>query len=151
MTPIIRAAVRDDLMQVFHLLQEMAAEFPKPLPADDTKVLQTIDALFKDGLILVAEVDGKIVGSIGLGPTQWWFSEVWLLGDKWIFVSKKHRKSRIAIQMFKRIKEFADKADMPMAVSIFSFNQVKRKNSFFRRYFTPVGESFLYLPRMKES
>ncbi len=150
MTPAIRVAVRDDLMQVFHLLQEMGAELPSHMTIDDTKVFHTIDTAFREGLIIVAEVGGKIVGSIGLAPTQWWFSEVWFLGDKWIFVSKEHRKSRIAVQMFKRIKEFADKTGMPMGVAIFSFNQVKRKNAFFRKHFTPVGETFIYFPKMKE-
>lgn len=151
MTPIIRTARRDDLMQVFHLGREFGAELPSYMPLDETKALQTIDRVFKEGLIIVAEVDGKIVGSIGLIARQWWFSDRWFLGDNWIFVSKDHRKSRIAIQMLKRAKQFADKTGLPLFVDIFSFNQVKRKNRLFRRYFTPIGEGFCYLPENKET
>ncbi len=134
-------------MQVFHLLQEMAAELPADMPVNHTNVLQKIDELFTNGLILVAERDGKIVGSIGVGPKQWWFSDRWFLGDDWIFVSEKHRKSRIAVQMLRKIKEFADKTGLPLGVSVFSFNQVSRKSKLFRRYFTPVGETYFYFPK----
>ena len=53
--------------------------------------------------------------------------------------------------MLRKIKEFADKSGMPLGVGIFSFNQVSRKSKLFRRFFTPVGETYFYFPKMKES
>lgn len=143
MTPIIRAAVSADIPGVFRLLQEMHRELPM-MSVDDPKALAFIEHLLETGFILVAEADGKIVGSIGIGPQQWWFSDDWFLADYWTFVSKDSRRSQIAPEMLTRIKEFADKAGMPLMMGIFSLEQVKRKNKLYRKHFKPMGEVFFH-------
>ena len=144
MTPVIRAAVRADVPQIFHLLQEMHRELPM-MPVDLTKSLAFIDHVLETGFILVAEVDGRrIVGSIGVGPDQWWFSDRWFLADYWTYVSKGHRRSRIAVQMFTKIKEFADRTSMPLMMGVFSIDQVNRKNKLYRKHFKSMGEIFFH-------
>ena len=143
MTPIIRAAIREDVPQIYDLLQEMHRELPM-VEVDLPKSLTFIGDLLETGFILVAEVDGKIVGSIGVGPQQWWCSYRWLLYDYWTFVSKDYRQSQVIILMFEKIKEFVDKTGLLLIMGIFSVEQVKRKNKLYRKHFKPMGELFVY-------
>ena len=144
MTPKIRVAVRADLTQIYELLREGHDREMPMIPIDRLKALKFIARVLETGVILVAVVNGKIVGSIGVIPDQWWFSDRWFLREYWTYVSPAHRRSRIAVKLIKQIKKFADKARMPLMIGVFSYNQAKRKNKLYRKHFKPMGEFFLH-------
>ncbi len=136
-------AVSEDVRGIYELLQEMHGELPM-MPVNLAKSLAFIEHVLEKHFILVAEVDGAIVGSIGVGPDQWWFSDHWFLSDYWTYVSKPHRQSTIAVQLFDKIKQFADKTGLPLIMGVFSLEQVKRKNKLYRQHFKPMGETFFH-------
>ena len=137
-----RTALPHDVKDIYEMLLEMHKEIALA-NLDDAKAIMFIEGVVSDGICYLAHVGDVLVGSIGLGPQQFWYSSDWFLGDYWTFVREGYRKSRIASDLLVRAKEFSDGIDIPIAVGVFSKGDVPRKNKLFRRHFTPVGEMFV--------
>jgi N-acetylglutamate synthase-like GNAT family acetyltransferase len=138
----VREAKPEDIADIFFLLKEMHGETPL-LPIDEAKVLTTINELLATGIVLVAERDGRIIGTTAAGRRTWWFSDKEVLGDYWTFVRKPNRRSKAAVLLIRELKRQAEIADLPLMMGVFTFDQVKRKNRLFRRHFLAVGETFV--------
>ena len=140
--PTFRLASGPDVPDLYDLLLTMHDEVGMATLAP-LKVVQAIENVLETGFCVVAEIDGEIVGSIGLDLREWWYSEDVFFGDRWVFVHPDYRKSSIAAGMLRKAISFADKADIPLVVGVFSPKDVERKNALFRRHFSPVGETFI--------
>ena len=75
MSLVIRAATREDVPQIYRLLDEGRRLETPTIPVARLKALKFIARVLEEGLILVAVVRGKVVGSIGVIPDQWWYSD----------------------------------------------------------------------------
>ncbi len=144
----IRGATQADVPELVFLLKEFHDEMPM-LPLSHERLVMTISQLLKEGMIFLAittgrDGQGQIVGSIGLGPREWWFSDSVTLSDYWTYVRKGWRRTRAGHELLRAARDFADRASLPLVMGIFTFDQVDRKNKLFRRYLTPVGESFAH-------
>ena len=137
-----RIAQEKDLEAVYDVLKEMHEEVGMSTWAVEKSLRQIVN-LLEEGVIFLAEISGRIVGTVGLGPSQWWYSEDFFLTDYWTFVRKGYRRSAIANELLKQAKEFAQRVNLPIAVAVLSPTDVPRKNALFKRHFTPVGEIFV--------
>jgi len=135
-------AVRGEEKKIYDLLMLMYEEVGIARLAP-IKVVDEIERFMTEGAIFVARDGDDIIASVGIGPSQFWYSEDWHLQDSWTFVKKGYRRSRHALVLLKMVKDFAKTVGMPLAVGVFSPGGVEKKNKLFRRLFTPVGEMFI--------
>lgn len=140
---VVRLATDDDLLDVWMLLMQLGAEFPKT-EINEAKILQFIQYVRKEGFLIVVEYGNKIVGTSAVVPRQWWFSDGWYLEDYWTYLSEEGRRFGVAKALFKKLKELSDRTKLPLILGVLTLQQVDRKNILFRRFFTPIGERFAY-------
>jgi GNAT superfamily N-acetyltransferase len=102
-------------------------------PIDSEKLTSAINNALHRGVVVVAEIDNKIVGSIGgMETSDWWSSEKYL-ADLFFFVYKEHRKSTIAVKLIKSFMEIGKKANMKMKLGHVYSGDGDRKDKFYER------------------
>lgn len=143
MNATIRTARPADVGGLTELMLEFRdTEWPDISPNED-KIAEFMGRVIRDGIVFLAEDGGRIVGSLGIKPTQWWFSDDHFLMEHWFYVARSHRRSTIAPRLLRKAKEFQKRAVAPMVVGLFARRDVARKTKLFRRHFQPVGETYI--------
>jgi|TARA_R110002110_G_scaffold156032_1_gene350827 GNAT superfamily N-acetyltransferase len=130
----LRRATPFDVSKVFNLLKQMHSETEiRVSPINTKKLLDTINSAIHDGVVLLAEIKGKVVGSIGgmLG-SDWWSSEEYL-GDYWFYVRPESRNSKIAIKLVKAFIKIGNEASVIVKLGHVYSGDIERKDSFFKR------------------
>ncbi len=130
----LRRATPFDVSKVFNLLKQMHSETEvRVSPINTKKLLDTINSAIHDGVVLLAEIKGKIVGSIGgMLNSDWWSSEEYL-GDFWFYVEPKSRNSKIAIKLVKGFIKIGNEANVIVKLGHVYSGDMERKDSFFKR------------------
>lgn len=60
-------------------------------PANQHRLLEWVVSVIQNGYGVVIEKSGRIVGSLGLLPTQLPWSEEWVLNMEWLYIKKRYR------------------------------------------------------------
>lgn len=118
MKTIIRDATHDDLDSLMDIAAEMHAESPRfsSLTFAPDKVLQLFISLIQlpNGLLLVAEQDGIIIGGIAALATPHWMSYDLISDDVGLFISAEYRGGVTAARLVKKYMHWArDQGVMP--------------------------------------
>lgn len=143
----VRPATLEDADDILVLLTELDQELKGFVPPmDHATTLMHIRQLTQNGFVVVARTaDGRLAGSIGLGIDRWWSNkDYYYMSDFWTFVGKGFRRTKAAAKMFRAIKDFSDRAEIPIIMGIFTRHQQARKNTLYRRHFDVMGEMFTY-------
>ena len=97
------------------------------------KLVNKINEALHQGVILIAQKDDKVVGSIGgLIVSDWWSDEKHL-SDLWFYVSPSCRKSKAAVLLSKGFIKIAKEAKLPVRLGHVFSGDVDRKDKFFER------------------
>lgn len=138
---MIRIAVRTDVTDICRLIRsEQEEQGPwSAFTPDYAKALGFIAELLESGIILIAEMEGRVVGSIGVGPQEFWFSRDIFLCDYWTIVHKDYRRTNVANEMFKKLKQFQERVGIPLLIGLFSVVKTQSKMALYRRHFEPMG------------
>ena len=102
-------------------------------PINSEKIKTAINNVLHRGAAIVAEVDGKIVGSIGGMQTSDWWSDKLYLADLWFFVYKEHRKSRAALRLVKSFLEIGQNTNIKVKLGHVYSGDIDRKDNFYER------------------
>ena len=102
-------------------------------PVNSERLTTAINNALHRGVVIVAEVDGKIVGSIGGMETSDWWSNKLYLADLWFFVYKEHRKTRAAIKLVKSFLEIGRDANIKVKLGHVYSGDLWRKDKFYER------------------
>ena len=131
---MIRLATVMDLSELYHMLYVMHSETSHNLsPIVSEKLTTAISMSLHRGVVLVAEVDGHIIGSIGgMETTDWWSDEKYL-ADMWFFVYKEHRKSTAAIKLVKSFMQIGKDASIRIKLGNVYSGDLERKDNFYER------------------
>ena len=131
---MLRLATVEDLSELYMMLQVMHSEtIDGTSPIDSEKLTSAINNALHRGVVVVAEIDNKIVGSIGgVETSDWWSSEKYL-ADLFFFVYKEHRKSTIAVKLIKSFMEIGKKTNMKMKLGHVYSGDGDRKDKFYER------------------
>jgi len=102
-------------------------------PVNSEKLTLVISDALHRGVVIVAEIDGKIVGSIaGMETSDWWSDKLYL-ADLWFFVYKEHRKSRAAIKLVRSFLEVGREAKVTVKLGHVYSGDLDRKDNFYER------------------
>lgn len=142
---MLSVATPDDLEEVFQLLLVMHAENGIGR-VDEPKALGAISQIINSGGCLISKQNGKIVGSVGLTMTSWWYSRENFLVDEWFFVHPDHRSEGHATQLIGWMKTAAQVSKVPVVLSVGTTVDALSKLKYFRKHLTPFGGAFIYQP-----
>ena len=131
---ILRLATVEDLSDIYMMLLIMHSEtIDGTSPVNSEKLTSVISDALHRGVVIVAEVDGKIVGSIaGMETSDWWSDKLYL-ADLWFFVYKEHRKSRAAIKLVRSFLEVGREAKVTVKLGHVYSGDIDRKDNFYER------------------
>lgn len=99
---MIRPAETRDISRIVALSKEMHKEgLYKDIPFNSEKFIGTVSRCMRDGFAWVGEKDGLVVCGMLATVGEYFFSHAKLTNDLGLFVSKDHRKSRLALLLLK--------------------------------------------------
>ena len=99
---MIRPAETRDISRIVALSKEMHKEgLYKDIPFNSEKFISTVSRCMSDGFAWVGEKDGLVVCGMLATVGEYFFSHAKLTNDLGLFVSKNHRKSRLALLLLK--------------------------------------------------
>jgi len=131
---ILRLATVEDLSDLYMMLLVMHSDtVDGTSPVKSEKLTSVISDALHRGIVIVAEVDGKIIGSIGGMETSDWWSDKLYLADLWFFVYKEHRKSRAALTLVKSFLEIGRDAKISVKLGHVYSGDIDRKDNFYER------------------
>tara|TARA_R110000851_G_scaffold126993_1_gene258804 strand:- start:28 stop:468 length:441 start_codon:yes stop_codon:yes gene_type:complete len=131
---IIRRAVPEDVSEIHKMLIDMYNRIEVPAsPLSERKVLDVIKSAMEKGIVIVAEVEGKIIGSLGGMANSDWWSEQKHLSDIWFYVSPDKRNSRAAVKLVKCFIKIGKEIKMKVKLGHYYSGDIERKDKFFDR------------------
>lgn len=102
---MIRHATCLDRAEVLELCREFYphTSYAKWAPFDEESVLEQIDRCTKTGIMLVAQIEDKLVGIIGMVAGPFIFNKDLISATELIWwIQPEHRKSGLGIELVKR-------------------------------------------------
>lgn len=139
---IPRIATKDDTSKIYQLLLDMHLE-AKIGNLNKSKVLEKIHHVFHKGIIIVTEVNGKISGTIGLLPFDFWWSDDKAIGDQWCFVSKQYRSTRSFHTLISSARKISYEAKLPLLLANFGRVAEERKSKLYGRLGVKMGTTIM--------
>jgi len=167
---LIRRAVAYDVVNLTKMLIQAREEkgqhiYYPSVPEGELgrqMVLDHVNSMTKGGVVYVADLDGRLLGAIGMHATQMaeWSFDFGLVNE-WFYVLPQFRDSDIAIMLLKAVEEWADadinpwndkaKPRMPMVVGMLSGQQTGLKNKFMQGLgYVNGGGNFVRAPRYEQ-
>lgn len=145
----LRGATAIDCTEIYRCLiryfEECSMFYPEPVEADT--MAWGLGVINKGGVI-VAECEGKIIGSVGLELGIYpWNSKVNYLNGVWLWVLPEYRNGSTGVRLIKAAKEVADKNSLGLRL-----DEVWKYRSFLmgklkeRLGFHQVGGNWVYIP-----
>tara|TARA_R110000823_G_scaffold201344_3_gene332214 strand:- start:181 stop:618 length:438 start_codon:yes stop_codon:yes gene_type:complete len=123
-----------DVSAITAMLIEMHNDAEIKLTSVNTeKLVNKINEALHQGVILIAQKDDKVVGSIGGVIVSDWWSDEKHLSDLWFYVSPSCRKSKAAVLLSKGFIKIAKEAKLPVRLGHVFSGDVDRKDKFFER------------------
>jgi len=126
--------VPEDVSEIHKMLIDMYSRIEIPAsPLSEKKVLDVVKSAMEKGIVIVAEVEGKIIGSLGGMANSDWWSEQKHLSDIWFYVSPDKRNSRAAVKLVKCFIKIGKEIKMKVKLGHYYSGDIERKDKFFDR------------------
>jgi N-acetylglutamate synthase-like GNAT family acetyltransferase len=114
----IRQAKPLDASNIARLLIECHGEGGAYPPVDHPTGLRWITQTLIDGYVLVADVSGRLVGSLALTNYQFPWSPKWYMYLEWLYVQRKFRKGGAFEALLTAVHAHADQHNAPIVAGI---------------------------------
>lgn len=142
---VIRQAKAVDASNLYRLLDEAHKDNPLYPPKDPTLGLLWIANTLSSGYVIVADVSGRLVGSLALTNYQFPYSPQWYMYLEWLFVQKPFRADGAFDALMAAAHAYADEKGAPILAGI----SVSGKDVFMKdrllqtKGYTYIGGSFI--------
>jgi len=141
----IRTAKPLDVSNLGRLLieaQDEAGAYPE---FDQTMGLNWITRTLTSGYVLVADVSGRLVGTLALTNYQFPWSPQWYMYLEWLYVQKKFRKAGAFNALIEACHMHADEHDAPLFAGVSSADKdvFLKDRAFQLQGYTYVGGDFI--------
>jgi len=114
----IRPAKPLDASNIARLLIECHEDNGSYPPVDHTVGLSWITQTLTNGFVLVADVSGRLVGTLALTNYQFPWSPKWYMYLEWLYVQKKFRKGGAFEALMTATHAHADESDAPIVAGV---------------------------------
>lgn len=135
---MIRFATFEDAPQIWDLLmllhQEQALFSLHP-----PTLANTLAKAIGDGNCLIAEKDGKVIGSFAWAITETYFSVEQFASDLWLFIHPEHRTGSTALRLKRAMKKAVKDKGLKLLAGALGRNQNGKRLFEKDPDFKPVG------------
>lgn len=112
-----RFAVLDDAIPLHRFLCVIAQPVLHAPIDPENSITEVVRVIAQDFAVL-AEIDGEIVGSLGMVGVDWWYArKARFLTDRWLFAYPTVRKMGVAVAMLGMAGSVAQKSGMIMVIN----------------------------------
>lgn len=92
-------------------------------PVDHAVGIQWITQTLNSGYVIVADVSGRLVGSLALSNYQFPWSPKWFMYLEWLYVQRKFRNAGTFDALMKACHAYADENNAPILAGISAADQ----------------------------
>ncbi len=116
----IRQAKPLDASNIARLLIEAHSEQGDSVypPVDHATGLQWVTQTLSEGYVVVADVSGRLVGTLALTNYHFPWSPKWHMYLEWLYVQQKFRKGGAFEALIKASHAYADENDAPIVAGV---------------------------------
>lgn len=112
----IRFAESDtDVLGVYMFLLATAGESLLG-SVDEEKSIAEISRVQRDGASLLAFVDGKLAGVMGLMKVEWWYGDDSFITNRWFFILPDLKFKGVGARLLAEAKIISTQADLPLVI-----------------------------------
>jgi GNAT superfamily N-acetyltransferase len=144
---LIRFAQSDDDIVAIHrfMIAHAAAEMAEA-EVDALIYWRTIQDTVREGAGLIAMIDGKIAGYLGLWKSRYDYSKAFFLHDRGFYVLPAHRGGAVGAALLQEARAIAQEGDLTL--KIIDTNPSKRRRAVTGQIlgFRPAGRVFTEIP-----
>jgi hypothetical protein len=142
----VQMAQPSDEQPIYDLLLMLHAENGL-VPMSEPKVRTAIQQATakQGGIIGVVHGPHHIEALTGLFMEQFWYSESWLLMERWNFVHPDHRRTTHAKRLIEFDKWCSDQIGIPLLTGVITNERTEAKVRLYRRQLPYVGGFFLHM------
>lgn len=121
---VIRRARPHDFVNIMRLLEQGVQENEVAYPPINTmKIMAWIHSTKENGEIVVAELSGRIVGSIGMTVQTWKWADDKYIGNEWAYVLPNFRAHGTFEALMKAAEKFSDESGIRL---VFGFSSGRK-------------------------
>lgn len=141
----VRHAEPKDCVNIVKLLQqgwnEQTVEYA---PVDDLRGYKWILSILEEGMIAVADLNGRIVGAACASPYRPPWSREWMLDMEFLYILPTFRGDGVAEGLLDAIQKFADRFNLSVTFGIHTGDRPLVKDRLMKAAgWTYVGGNFL--------
>lgn len=131
-----------NLMRLLTAAHDEAGAYP---PVDQQLGLNWVTRTLNEGYVIVADVSGRLVGTLALTNYQFPWSPKWYMYLEWLFVQKKFRRGGAFEALIKACHAHADLHNAPILAGVSSADaKVMLKDRLFAQHgYQYVGGDFI--------
>jgi GNAT superfamily N-acetyltransferase len=139
-----------DISNIYRLFEaeQKLIEIPFPL-MNPMKMVQYIAAALQDGVVVVADLDGRIKGAALGAPVKPPWSDLWVLDIPFLVVDPHFRKHGVAQSLIQAVLHWASDKKLPVMIDMLTGGKsALLKDRFIAmRGLTYMGGKFLHWPK----
>lgn len=150
-TVSIRRATPLDTVNLVRLLKECWDELREIQVSrvDDYYAISHVNETVQKGFVLVADVSGRLVGSIAVRPCreEWSRPTDWYLNEVWWYTTPRFRDRGVALQLLLEAEKLSDDKQLPLYMCLNSLNPEVDTLFTARSSYRRTGGNFMRFPR----
>lgn len=113
----IRAAASGaDVLAIHRFMLDNAVAEMAEVPVDSDVYLEHIAGTARDGVALMATVDGELVGYLGIRASRYCYAQEQFLHDDGLYVLPRHRDGDVFMALLQEAKGIAEHAGMILKI-----------------------------------
>lgn len=112
---VIRPAGPMDSVNVVRLIKDGWKETPAAQisPLNEQKLLEYVTATLRHSFCIVAERNGRMLGTLAVAPIRMPWCEAVVMAESWFCIVPKYRDRKLPDQMLAVLDQFLDKQKLP--------------------------------------
>ena len=115
---VIRKATNEDIVRIFRLFKGAKSPRIRTGRVDVDRAYQFTLVLIQSGYVAVADLNGNLVGTIGISAFQAPGSKDMVLNSEWLYVQPKYREDGLAQSLISAALRFARKVNTELKLHI---------------------------------
>ena len=141
--------INDETRRIFRFLVALHQEAgaPEDIAAfDHAKALMSMKECITDGIVIAAEIDGELVGIIGLMEYDIWYSQASMLAERFFYIRPEYRDGSVFAALLAELRAIANDLGIVSTITIANMQKTKAKRPP-RNQLERVASAFTYIPR----